>query len=174
MTHLERLATIGLWLRRRAENIAALMLAVMFTAFIVQVVFRYLLNLPSGSASELTTIMWLWLVLWGAGFVLREREEIRFDFLISMVSPRIRRIMTIIACVALLFLYGYSLPAVWDFVTFMKIQETSYLDLRYDWVYSIYIFFVLAILVRYAWLLWQAIRGRDLDGSRSAGAEGEA
>lgn len=171
---MERLATIGLWLRRRAENIAALMLAVMFTAFIVQVVFRYLLNLPSGSASELTTIMWLWLVLWGAGFVLRERDEIRFDFLISMVSPRIRRFMTIIACAALLFLYGYSLPAVWDFVTFMKIQETSYLDLRYDGVYSIYIIFVVAILVRYAWLLWQAIRGRDSDGSRSAGAEGEA
>jgi TRAP-type C4-dicarboxylate transport system permease small subunit len=164
---------LGSWLRRRAEDIAVAMLTVMFIAFVVQVAFRYLLNLPVGGASELTTIMWLWLVLWGASFVLREREEIRFDFLISMVGPRTRRLMTILACTALLFLYGYSLPAAWDFVTFMKIQETSYLDLRYDWVYSIYIIFAVATLARYGWLLWAALRGRDADARRSGGAEGE-
>lgn len=147
------------------------MLAVMFAAFIVQVVCRYLLNLPSGGASELTIIMWLWLVLWGAAFVLREDEEIRFDFLISMVSIRARRVMKIIACLVLLFLYAYSLPAAWDFVTFMKIQETSYLDLRYDYVYSIYIAFAVATLVRYAWLLWQAVRGTDTEMARPASVE---
>ncbi|MBT9385322.1 TRAP transporter small permease subunit [Pseudooceanicola sp. CBS1P-1] len=147
------------------------MLAVMFAAFIVQVAFRYLLNLPSGGASELTTIMWVWLVLWGAAFVLREREEIRFDFLISMVGPRLRRVMTILACAALLFLYGVSLPAAFDFVTFMKIQDTSYLDLRFDLVYSIYILFAVAILVRYAWLLWRALRGAPPEVARGPGEE---
>ncbi|NDV51169.1 MULTISPECIES: TRAP transporter small permease [unclassified Salipiger] len=170
---MERLTAIGLWLRRRAENIAALMLAVMFVAFIVQVAFRYLLNLPVGGASELTIIMWLWLVLWGASFVLKEREEIRFDFLLSNVGPKARRVMSFLACAALLFLYGYSLPAVWDFVTFMKIQETSYLDIRYDWVFSIYVIFAVATLLRYAWLLLATLRGRDVEGARSAGAEGD-
>ena len=35
---------MGLWLRRRAENVAAAMLAVMFTAFILQIIFRYFFN----------------------------------------------------------------------------------------------------------------------------------
>ena len=170
---MDRLSRTGLWLRRRAENIAALMLAVMFVAFIVQVVLRYLLNLPGGGASELTIIMWLWLVLWGASFVLTEREEIRFDFLISSVGPKVRRVMSLLACAALLFLYGYSLPAVWDFVTFMKIQETSYLDIRYDLVFSIYVIFAVATLLRYAWLLVATLRGRDAGGARTGGGEGE-
>jgi hypothetical protein len=30
-----------------------------------------------------------------------------------------------------------------------------------DWLYSIFIVFLLAILARYLWLLWQMVRGRD-------------
>lgn len=156
---MDRLKRIAGWLHRRAENIAALMLAVMFAAFIVQIASRYLFNLPVGGANELTITMWLWVVLWGAAFVLRERDEIRFDIVYGSVGPRVRRIMTLIASAALLFLYGYSLPAVWDYVTFMKIQKTSYLDIRYDWLFSIYIIFVVAILIRYAWIFVTALRG---------------
>ena len=59
----ERLLRIGTWLKRRAENILAAMLAVMFVAFIIQIVFRYLLNFPIGWTSELTLIMWLWMFI---------------------------------------------------------------------------------------------------------------
>ncbi|WP_157018868.1 TRAP transporter small permease [Mesorhizobium xinjiangense] len=167
----ERLLRLGGWLHRRAENLAALMLATMFVAFIVQVAFRYLFNLPTGPASELTIVMWLWLVLWGAGFVLKESEEIRFDLIYGTVRRRTRRVMTILSALALLFLYGYSFPAVWDYVTFMKIQETSYLDIRYDWLYSIYILFAVAVIVRYVWILVQALRGSDEDAHRGEGAQ---
>ena len=69
-----KIGRIGRWLHRRAENLLALMVAVMFVAFLVQVGFRYLLNMPVGGPSELTVVMWLWLVLWGAAFVLREDD----------------------------------------------------------------------------------------------------
>ncbi|HBU96871.1 TRAP transporter small permease [Thalassospira lucentensis] len=157
----KKIRQIGQWLHRRAENIAALMLAVMFGAFIVQVACRYLLNFPIGGASELTIIMWLWIVLWGAAFVLREDDEIRFDIVYSAVPRKVRRVMTILAALALLLLYGVSLPATWDFVTFMKIQDTSYLDIRFDWLFSIYVIFAVAILIRYTWILIAALRGKD-------------
>ena len=57
------------------------MLAAMFAAFILQIVFRYLLNLPIGWTNEISVILWIWLVLWGAAFVVREEEEIRFDLI---------------------------------------------------------------------------------------------
>ena len=53
----------------------------MFLAFIAQIVFRYLFNFPIGWTSEITVITWLWLVLWGAAFVVTEAEEIRFDLI---------------------------------------------------------------------------------------------
>jgi TRAP-type C4-dicarboxylate transport system permease small subunit len=38
----------AVWLRRRAENVAAGLLAVMFVAFMVQIVFRYFFSFPIG------------------------------------------------------------------------------------------------------------------------------
>jgi len=163
---LERFMRVGRWLHRRATDIASIMLAVMFGAFICQVVFRYLLNWPTGWASELSITMWLWLVLWGAAFVLRENEEIRFDVLFGTVGPGKRRVMVILFALAALVLYGASFPATWDFVTFMKIQKTSYLDIRYDWLFSIYVLFAVAILIRYLGLLILALMGRNEDAGR--------
>jgi TRAP-type C4-dicarboxylate transport system permease small subunit len=147
------------WLRRRAENIIALMLLVMFLAFMAQIFFRYFLSLPIGWASEVTVIMWLWLVLFGAAFVVREQEEIRFDILYGAVSSGKRRVMTALFSTALLVAYGFSFPAVWDYVTFMKVQATAYMRIRFDLLFSIYILFVVAVMIRYAWILWDALRG---------------
>jgi C4-dicarboxylate transporter DctQ subunit len=151
----------GAWLHRRAENIAAGMLAVMFVAFLLQIVFRYFFNFPVGWASELTVVLWLWLVLWGASFVLKENEEIRFDLLLGAFGRRGRIAMGIVTALALLVLYGASFKASFDYVTFMKVEKSSYLKIRMDWLYSIFIVFLVAILARYLWLLWQLVRGRD-------------
>ena len=149
------------WLRRRAEDVAAAMLAVMFAAFLIQIVFRYFFNFPVGWTSELTVVMWLWLVLWGAAFVLKEHEEIRFDLLQGATGPRARIAMGIVAALALIVLYGASLKASWDYVTFMKVEKSSYLKIRMDWLFSIFLVFLVAVLVRYLWLLGQLLRGRD-------------
>lgn len=157
----ERIRAAAGWLYRRAENVAVILLAVMFVTFIVQIVSRYLLNLPTGWSSELTVICWIWLILWGAALVVREREEIRFDVVYGTVSPPVRRVMAIVTALALVGLYGWSLPAAWDYVTFMKVQRTAYLQIRYDHLYSIYLLFAVAAIVRYLWILWASARGRD-------------
>lgn len=156
-----QLMTVARWLYRRAENVLAIMLGVMFFAFIAQIIFRYFLNFPIGWTSELTVIMWLWMVLWGAAFVIREDEEIRFDLLYGAVPASVQRVMILLSGTALLALYIFSLPAVVDFVTFMKVQSTAYLKIRFDWLYSIYVIFAVAVICRYAFLIWRAIRGRS-------------
>jgi TRAP-type C4-dicarboxylate transport system permease small subunit len=155
----------GGWLRRRAENVAAAMLAVMFAAFIIQIVFRYFFNFPIGWTSELTVVMWLWLVLWGAAFVVKESEEIRFDLLSAAAGRRTRLAMGIVAAAALVILYAASLPATWKYVTFMQVEKSSYLKVRMDWLFSIYLVFMVAILVRYLWILSHLLRGREPEES---------
>lgn len=149
------------WLRRRAQDVAAAMLAVMFAAFLVGIVFRYALNFPVGWTSEVTIVMWLWLVLWGAAFVTPERGEIRFDLLTGMVGRRARIAMGLLASLALLVLYAASLPATYSYVAFMRVEKSSYLKIRMDWLYSIYLVFLVAMLARYLWILAQLLRGRE-------------
>jgi C4-dicarboxylate transporter DctQ subunit len=153
------LRATGSWLARRAENVASAMLAAMFLAFLLQIAFRYVLGLPIGWTHEVSVILWIWLVLWGASFVVSEREEIRFDIIYGSVGSGTRRIMAIVTAVALIALYAISLPAVLDYITFMKVEKTGYLKIRFDWLFSIYIVFVVATIIRYIWLAWQAMRG---------------
>ena len=154
---------IAIWLRRRAENVAAAMIAVRFAACIVQILFRYLFNFPVGWTSELTVIMWLWLVLWGAAFVVKESEEIRFDLLAGAVGRRARIGMGVIAAAALIVLYAASLPATYKYVAFMKVERTSYLKIRFDWLFSIYLVFAAAVIARYVWILYHLLRGEEVD-----------
>ena len=149
------------WLRRRAENVAAAMLAVMFAAFVVQIVFRYFFNFPVGWSSELTVVLWLWLVLWGAAFVVEEADQVRFDLLSSSVGRRARIAMGIVAALALVILYSASLPAAWKYVAFMKVEKTSYLKIPFNWLFSIFIVFTVAVIARYLWILSRLLRGRD-------------
>jgi TRAP-type C4-dicarboxylate transport system permease small subunit len=149
---------IGPWLARRAENILAAMLAAMFGVFILQIVFRYVANLPIGWTHEISVALWLWLVLFGAAFVVSEREEIRFDIVYGAVGPGARRVMCVITAVALVVLYTVSLPAVVSYVSFMKVERTAYLKIPFDLLFSIYVVFAVAAIVRYLWLGWRALR----------------
>jgi C4-dicarboxylate transporter, DctQ subunit len=156
---LSSLIRTGSWLRRRAEDVAVALLALMFFAFIAQIVCRYVLAWPAGWAFELSIITWLWGVLFGAAFVVREKDEIRFDVIYSLLSTKVRSVFTIVTAIALVGLFVISLPAVTDYVTFMKVQKTAYIGIRFNWLYAIYIAFAVAVIVRYVWLGWRAVLG---------------
>lgn len=155
----QKIRHAGSWLYRRAENVIAALLAIMFLAFMLQIVFRYFFNFPSGWTFELSLIAWLWLVPFGAAFVVTEREEIRFDLLYGTMRPMARRVTAVLTGSFVLIVYIYSLPSVVDYVAFMKVEETSYLNIRFDLLYAIYPIFVVAIVARYVWLIVSALRG---------------
>jgi len=152
----ERFDRLTAPLHRFSEVVAALLLAVIFVAFIVQITLRYLLNWPVGWTTELSLAAWLWLVLWGASFVLKDEEEIRIDLIAERAGPRTRRVFAAIGAISLIVLFGLSLPATWSYVTFMKVEKSSYLGVRMDIMYSIYVVFVVAVIAR---SLRQLIRG---------------
>ncbi|MBN8477649.1 MAG: TRAP transporter small permease subunit [Burkholderiales bacterium] len=147
------------WIRRRAENVVAALLAIMFVAFIVQIVFRYFFNFPIGWSSELSVVAWLYMVLLGSALWLRESEEIRFDLVSGSLGPTGRRALGIVVALCAVVLYAMSFPAAWSYVAFMKVESTSYLKIRLDLLYSVYLLFAAAIVVRYAWSAGRMLRG---------------
>ncbi|OAN75653.1 C4-dicarboxylate ABC transporter permease [Sulfitobacter sp. EhC04] len=144
-----------------ADAVPAILLAAMFLCFIIQVLMRYVMNTPVGWTVEVCVIAWLWILLWGQSVSAREEDEIRFDILYGSVSPAVRRWFRMVFSVFLVGIYAWSLPALWDFVTFMKIQKTSYLDIRFNWVYAIALVFSVVSIIRYLWVFWTAAQGHD-------------
>lgn len=159
-------------LRSGAEVVLALMMAAMFVAFIAQVAFRYVLNLPLAWTDEVCTIVWLWGILWGAAFVMRSRDDIRFDMLYNLLSRRARRALTVLASSALVLILLGSLPSAWSYVSFMKVERSASLGIPLNWMFSIYLAFVVAMAVRHAHIVWEAWHDRLVeDGLAPPGAE---
>ena len=149
------------WLRKRAENVIVALIAIMFISFLLQIAFRYLLNRPLGWTDEVVVLCWVWLVLWGAAFILSDKEEIRFDIVYELVSERTRRTFTVISSLALIVLFVVSLPASWNYVLFMKREKSAYLGMPFDYLYSIYIIFSVACIVKHVRIAWTTFRGRE-------------
>jgi C4-dicarboxylate transporter DctQ subunit len=166
----DRLVVAARWLRRRAENVAAVLLLVMFLCFIIQIVARYVFNYPLGWTDEVSVIAWIWCTLWGAVFILREKDEVRFDIIYSTASDKTRCIFTVITGIAAIVLFGIALPAVVGYVTFVKVERSAYLGIRLDYLYSIYVVFSVAVIIRCAALTWRALRGHPPDIQIGAGS----
>ncbi|HSX93124.1 MAG TPA: TRAP transporter small permease [Hydrogenophaga sp.] len=158
------------FLTRAAEAVAAALLAVIFLAFILQIVLRYAFDLPVGWTAEISLVAWLWLILWGAAFVLKDEEEIRIDLVQNLFGPRGRRVLGSLGSIATVVLFALALPATWDYVTFMKVESSSYLKIRFDWLYSIYLVFAVAVIARHLWLIANAVRGREAAASTHIGS----
>ena len=155
------MASAARWLKRRANDVAVALMGLMFISFLLQITFRYLLNQPLGWTEEVTVLCWVWVVLWCAAFVLSNDDEIRFDIIYTLVPPRVRRLFTAVSSIAFVALLLMSLPASWDYVAFMKREHTAYLHLRLDAMYSIYVIFVLACVVKQARIALRAVTGAD-------------
>jgi C4-dicarboxylate transporter, DctQ subunit len=155
------------WLRRRAENLLVLMMVAMFAAFILQIIFRYFLNLPVAWTEEVCVIAWLWGILWGAAFVTRDEEDIRFDMVYSAVSPRTRRVFRALAGLVFVGVMLMAMPASWSYISFMKVEKTASLGIPLNWLFSIYLAFAVAMVLRHGLIVWQALRGTGPDSTAS-------
>jgi TRAP-type C4-dicarboxylate transport system permease small subunit len=135
------------------------LLGIMFVCFIIQIVFRYFFNFPIGWTSELSVVCWLYIALLGSAFWLKESEEIRFDLVSGALPPLGKRIVGLVAAVSAVILFAMAMPATIKYVTFMKVESSSYLKIRLDILYSVYIVFAVAVIVRYAWSIVTLLRG---------------
>lgn len=152
------------FLRARAENVAAGLLAAMFATFIIQIVARYVVlrffpSVNIGWTVEMCLTLWLWTVFWTGAFCLNDSDHVKFDMLYQAVTMRTRRIFALVSALAILVGIGGALPATLDYITFYKIKRSATMGIRLDYVFSIYGVFAAALLARYAWRFWHILRG---------------
>jgi TRAP-type C4-dicarboxylate transport system permease small subunit len=146
--------------RQFAEGVAALSFAVMFFAFILQVISRYVFNAPIAWTLELCSIGYIWVVFWTCDILVSERQQIVFDVIYNWFKPGPRRWLALFntGCLGLVFLA--AIPGVLDYIRFLGRRSTMLLHVRMDLTYSCFAIFMIAVVVG------AAIRIRRLLGAR--------
>ena len=150
------------FLHRRAEDVVVLLSAVMFGSFIIQIASRYLFNAPTDWTYEIILISWVWLVFWGAAFLLRDQDHVKFDVLYNLGSLKTRRILSLIVAVALAVVFLVSAPATWDFISFKAIRSSDVLGIRMDYIFGVYLLFLAGTVVHYILRAFRLMRGDSL------------
>jgi TRAP-type C4-dicarboxylate transport system permease small subunit len=145
-------------MKKLAEIVAVILMTAMFLAFLLQIFMRYVVNQPLPWTSEASVVFYIWVVFWGGAFLLSSRDHVAFSMVFDAVSLPRRRLFAIIFTLAIGAAFLSSLPAVIDYVTFMKIDSTPVTRIRFDYVYSIFVVFALAIVVRSIWALIVLLR----------------
>ena len=56
-----------------------------------------------------------------------------------------------------------AIPASWDYVRFMGREGTPVLGVPFSWVFLPFVILLAALVVRCAWAIWDALRGRHLE-----------
>ena len=151
------------WPKKAANLIGGGLFLTLFIVFVIQVTARFAFNKPMAWTDEAAVILYVWVILWAAAFVVPEREHVVFDLVWNSVSRRSRQVMQIVGNLLIGGLALCGIPASWDYVHFMAREGTPVLGLPFMWVFFPFVLLLAALVVRSAWAIWNAIRGVGLE-----------
>jgi TRAP-type C4-dicarboxylate transport system permease small subunit len=140
-------------LQRAAELVSAALFALMFGAFMIQIVSRYVFNNPIQWSLELCSLAYIWLVFWSSDLLMEERQHIRFDLLYKMLPPRRRRLVAIANTAAIGIVFLIALPSSLEYISFMGRRTTLILHVPLDLAYACFGIFMLAVIAAAAFRL---------------------
>lgn len=151
------------WFKKAANAIGGGLFLTLFIVFVIQVIARFGFNKPLAWTDEMAVILYVWIILWAAAFVVPEREHVVFDLVWNSVNQRTRQAMQILGNLMVGGLALCAIPASWDYVHFMNREGTPVLGISFMWVFLPFVLLLVALVARSAWAIWNAVRGIGLD-----------
>ena len=135
----------------------------LFCVFIIQITARFGFNKPLPWTDEAAVILYVWVILWAAAFIVPAREHVVFDLVWNSVGLRARQAMKIAGNLLIGGLALAGLPATWDYVKFMSREGSPVLNVSFMWIFMPLVLLMVALVVRSAWAIWNAWRGIGLE-----------
>ena len=135
----------------------------LFCVFIIQITARFGFNKPLPWTDEAAVILYVWVILWAAAFIVPEREHVAFDLVWNSANQRTRQVMEIVGNLLIGGLALVGLPATWDYVKFMSREGSPVLGISFMWVFMPFVLLLAALVLRSVLNIWRALQGRDLE-----------
>ena len=152
-----------LWPKKVADLIGGTLFLTLFIVFVIQVTARFGFNRPMAWTDEAAVILYVWVILWSAAFVVPEREHVAFDLIWNSVNLPTRKVMRVAGNLLIGGVALYGIPATWDYVHFMKRESSPVLGISFMLVFLPFVLLLVALVVRSALAIWNAFRGVGLE-----------
>ena len=150
------------WFRKGADALGVALFSALFAVFMVQIAAHFGFNRPLPWTDEAAVVLYVWVILWAAAFIVPEREHVMFDLVWNASRPRTRQVMRITGNLMVGGLAAWAIPACWDYVHFMAREGTPVLGLPFMWVFLPFVLLLAGLALRSAINIWRAARGLDL------------
>lgn len=145
-------------LQSACNAVGVALFGALFVVFIIQIIARFVFNHPTAWTDELAVILYIWTVLWGAAFVVRDREHVMFDLTYNAAQPAVQGAMRLVGALGLAGLVGYGLAGNWDYIWFMRRERTPVLGIPFVWVFVPFMLLLVSLVVRNVWRVWVVLR----------------
>jgi len=149
------------WLKRGADAVGVGLFAALFLNFILQITARFAFNRPLPWTDELAVILYIWVILWAAAFMVPAKEHVMFDLVYGLAGKRTQRGMLVLGSAMIGALAAYALPGSWDYVRFMAREGTPVLGLPFMWVFIPFVLLLIALVVRSILQIIAVVRRRS-------------
>lgn len=150
-------------LQQAANLLGGGLFLTLFVVFMIQITARFGFHKPLPWTDEAAVILYVWVILWAAAAVVPEREHVVFDLVWNSVNTRTRQAMRIVGNLMVGGLTLVAIPASWDYVHFMAREGSPVLGLPFMWIFLPFVLLLIALVIRSAWAIWNAVRGIGLE-----------
>jgi len=170
---------------RAAEFIAAMVLAAIFIIFLLQIFTRYapkiawLMPIPAihqwmmslepiGWTVNLISLLWVWLILFGCAFFVRESDHVAFDIVYHAVPRAWQRYLAILTAGIMIAVMLYTFMPTWDAIFGSRLMELKKIQtlripvtgdkIPVKWLFASYVMLMVVVILRYLWRAVALIR----------------
>jgi TRAP-type C4-dicarboxylate transport system permease small subunit len=135
------------------DAISAILFIVMFLMFIIEVVFRYVLNDPISWSIELIMVCFLVMLFWTASVGVPLSRHISFNIVYAALPPQGRRIFLVVGNLVGLGVLAASVPGVLDIGFFEQRESTPILHVPFSVFYLTFALFVISFCIRLVFVM---------------------
>ena len=119
--------------------------SIMFLVIILQVFCRYVLRYPLTWAMEITVIGFVWTVIFGACFTMRNRSHIKFSLIYDRLKPRPAALFRMLGNIIIVVTFLSMVYASWRFSMFIGFQKTPVFRISFTYVFLPFVYFLCSI-----------------------------
>lgn len=122
----------------------------LFAAFILQIISRYIFNNPLIWPYELAQISYVWIITLGCCYAQRTDDNIVFSVIYEVVGERIRGLFRLLQDMLVIGLLVYLLPPAIGFYKFYFTRYSTVFKVPLGFVYLGFIVFQIITIIRYS------------------------